>query len=1043
MKQLNRMKRLEQTILTKHKKGFLMAKKKDFSELTRVQIPAALHLMRLGYTYLPRNGKEIAERDPDTNILVSVFKEQFLKFNNYLTEEDFERELANIKLELDQNDLGRSFFRRLQGQEDTVYIDWENPEANTFHLALEVTCKNGQDEFRPDIVVFINGLPLSYIEVKQPNAIRDGKTGIQSEQDRTRQRFENRKFRRFNNITQLIALSDNLPYISGQGQQKQGSYYGSNAYSKTKFNAFKEEREEDFLHSLATLTEDQIDFVLDDMNHFALKSQPEFKTNLNHDTPCNAFLSSLYTKERLLFMLRFGLVYVEEESKDGQMQLQKHVMRYPQYFATRAIEETIARGVKKGVIWHTQGSGKTALAFFNIRYLTNYFSKQGIVPQFYFVVDRLDLADQAFKEFTKRGLKVKRINSPQELNQKQDGYDVAVANIQKFKDNSDLTDRSGYDLNRQNIYFIDEAHRSYNERGSYLPNLYQADTNAIKIALTGTPLITYKKDGKTKENHATTRDIFGDYIHKYYYNQSIDDGFTLRLMREDIETSYKDNLRSINEEIQRGGLSKEDIFAHPHYVEPMLDFILEDFNRARDVIFDDQTIGGMIVCDSSKQARELEKQLKKRRKAGTINLTSALILHDEGDKEEKKDKVDAYKEGKIDLIIVYSMLLTGFDAPRLKRLYLGRKIKVHNLLQTLTRVNRPYKDYLFGYVIDFADISKEFDRTNRAYLEELNQEYDTALTGENGEDVFGSLFVPADEISHELSKTELILLDYPTDNLEYFSQAINDIKDRKQLIDLRKALESIKQYYNIARLLGYHHLIEQIDIAQVATLLNILSRRMLTLSLIDKPADFSSQTLLNLAMSETSFSFVKIAEEELRLAANDLEDWRRRVAGKIKKQRDEKDPEWVSLYEEFQRIMQKHFIYGQEGYTMENIKETQKDYEELFKSVEDYYTRMRRLTMNFNGDEMAARSYKHVTNSTMVSEFPAIYHVIKGSKVKLDHRIGQNQGVLDNEEYLKRMIREQARKEMKKNQSASNMAKQDFDRLVESLFEGYEEEYQH
>ena len=1011
-----------------------MAKRKDFSELTRVQIPAALHLMRMGYTYLPRNGKEIAERDPDTNILVSVFKEQFLKFNNYLTEDDFERELANIKLELDQNDLGRSFFNRLQGQEDAIYIDWEHPEANTFHLALEVTCQNGQDEFRPDIVIFVNGLPLSYIEVKQPNAIRDGKTGIQSEQDRTRYRFENRKFRRFNNITQLISLSDNLAYISGQGQQKQGSYYGSNAYSKTKFNAFKEERVEDFLHSLSPLTEDQIDFVLEDMKRFALKSQPEFTTNLNSDTPCNAFLSSLYQKERLLFMLRFGLVYVEEQSKDGQMQLQKHVMRYPQYFATRAIEETIKKGVKKGVVWHTQGSGKTALAFFNIRYLTNYFSKEGIVPQFYFVVDRLDLADQAFKEFTKRGLKVKRINNPRELNQKQDGYDVAVVNIQKFKDDSDLTDRSGYDLNRQNVYFIDEAHRSYNERGSYLPNLYQADTKAIKIALTGTPLITYKKDGKTKESHATTRDIFGDYIHKYYYNQSIDDGFTLRLMREDIETSYKDNLRSINEEIQRGDLSKEDIFAHPHYVEPMLDFIIEDFNRARNLIFDDQTIGGMIVCDSSKQARELEKQLEERRQAGSTKLTSALILHDEGD-----------KEGKIDLIIVYSMLLTGFDAPRLKRLYLGRKIKAHNLLQTLTRVNRPYKDYLFGYVIDFADISKEFDKTNRAYLEELNQEYDSTLTGENGEDVFGSLFVSADEISQELSKTEHILIDYPTDNLEYFSQAINDIKDKKQLIDLRKALESIKQYYNIARLLGYEHLLQQIDIAQIATLLNVLSRRMLTLSLIDKPDDFSSRTLLNLAMSETSFSFAKIAEEELRLAANDLEDLKRRVASGIKNQRDEKDPEWVSLYEEFQRIMKKHLIHGQEGFTMENIKETQKDYEELFKSVEDYHTRMKRLTMNFNGDEMAARSYKHVTNSTMVSDFPAIYHVIKDSKVKLDHRIGQNQGVLDNEEYLKRMIREQARKEMKSTESAGNekLTKQDFNNLVEALFEEYEQEYQH
>ena len=1020
-----------------------MARRKDFSELTRVQIPAALHLMRMGYTYLSRNSKEIEERDPDTNILVSVFKEQFLTFNNYLTDEDFERELANIKLELDQNDLGRSFFKRIQGQEGAVYIDWENPEANTFHLALEVTCQNGQDEFRPDIVVFINGLPLSYIEVKQPNAIRDGKTGIQSEQDRTRYRFENRKFRRFNNITQLIALSDNLPYISGQGQQKQGSYYGSNAYSKTKFNAFKEEREVDFLNSIVPLRDEEIDFVLEDVKRFALKSQPEFTTNLQPDTPCNTFLSSLYQKERLLFILRFGLVYVEEESKDGQIQLQKHVMRYPQYFATRAIEETIAKGVKKGVIWHTQGSGKTALAFFNIRYLTNYFSKQGIVPQFYFVVDRLDLADQAFKEFTKRGLKVKRINNPRELNQKQDGYDVAVVNIQKFKDDSDLTDRSGYDLNRQNIYFIDEAHRSYNERGSYLPNLYQADTNAIKIALTGTPLITYKKDGKTKESHATTRDIFGDYIHKYYYNQSIDDGFTLRLMREDIETSYKDNLRAVNEEIQRGDLSKEDIFAHPHYVEPMLDFILEDFNRARDLVFDDQTIGGMIVCDSSKQARELEKQLEERRKAGTTNLTSALILHDEGDKEEKKEKVDAYKEGKIDLIIVYSMLLTGFDAPRLKRLYLGRKIKAHNLLQTLTRVNRPYKDYLFGYVVDFADISKEFDKTNRAYLEELNQEYDTTLTGENGEDVFGSLFVPAEEISQELSKTERILMDYPTSNLEFFSQSIDDIKDRKQLNELRKALESVKQYYNIAHLLGYDHLIKQIDITQIATLLNVISRRLLTLSLIDKPDDFSSRTLLNLAMSETSFSFVKIAEEELRLAANDLEDLKRRVAGGIIKQRDEKDPEWVFLYEEFQRIMKKHLIHGQEGYTMENIKEIQKEYEELFKSVEDYHTHMRRLTMNFDGDEMAARSYKHVTNSTMVSDFPAIYHVIKGSKVRLDRKIGQNQGVLDNEDFLKKMIREEARIEMKTNQSASSLTRQDFNYIVESLFEGYEEEYQH
>ena len=309
--------------------------------------------------------------------------------------------------------------------------------------------------------------------------------------------------------------------------------------------------------------------------------------------------------------------------------------------------------------------------------------------------------------------------------------------------------------------------------------------------------------------------------------------------------------------------------------------------------------------------------------------------------------------------------------------------------------------------------------------------------------MFGSLFVPAEEISQELSKTERILMDYPTSNLEFFSQSIDDIKDRKQLNELRKALESVKQYYNIARLLGHDHLLEQIDITQIATLLNVISRRLLTLSLIDKPDDFSSRTLLNIAMSETSFSFVKIAEEELRLAADDLEDLKRRVAGGIIKERDEKDPEWVSLYEEFQRIMKKHLIHGQEDYTMENIKEIQKEYEDLFKSVEDYRSHMRRLTMNFDGDEMAARSYKHVTNSTMVSAFPAIYHVIKESKIRLDRKIGQNQGVLDNEDFLKKMIREEARIEMKTNQSANSLTRQDFNYIVESLFEGYGEEYQH
>ena len=1017
-------------------------RKKEHNELTRVQLPAALHLTRLGYTYLSRTSEELRNRDLSTNILVSVFKQQFLRFNNYASEADFDREFENIRLELDQDNLGRSFFKRIQGKSDYTYINWNNLEANTFHIALEVTCQNGEDEFRPDITVFINGLPLSYIEVKQPDAIRDGKTTIQSEKERTKIRFENRKFRRFNNITQLIAFSDNQSYDDNQHHQLQGAYYCTNAYSGTKFNSFKEERESELVGSLAPLEESTIDLLLNDVNRFALKSQVEFQTNLEPTSPCNSFLTSLFQKERLFFMLRYGLVYVEERDDKGQIQLQKHAMRYPQYFATKAIESELQKGMKKGVIWHTQGSGKTALAFFNIRYLKDFYAKQDLVPQFYFVVDRLDLADQAFKEFTKRGLHVKRINNPRELNQVQDLYDVSVVNIQKFRESSDLTDRSGYDLNRQNIYFIDEAHRSYNEKGSYLPNLYNADKKAIKIALTGTPLISYQSDGKTKETAVTTRDIFGDYIHKYYYNQSIADGFTLRLMREDIETSYKENLRSIHEEIQKGSIEKKAVFAHPRYVSPMLDFIIDDFTRARDILFADQSIGGMVVCDSSEQARELQKQLEERRSAGQTALTSTLILHDAGDKDYKKEEVDKFKDGLTDLVVVYSMLLTGFDAPRLKRLYLGRKIKAHNLLQTLTRVNRPYKDYAFGYVVDFADISKEFDKTNKAYLEELNREYQTALTEEDGDNPFGTIFVSVEEVKDQLAASSRVLMNYPTDNLEFFGRAIDEVKDRQELIALRKSLETIRQYYNMARLHGYQDILEQVDMTEITSLLNMLSRRLLTLSLLEKPDGFSSLQLLNLAMSETSFSFTKIKEEELRLAANDLDDLRRRVASGINHRRDEKDPEWVSLYEEFQRILSKHMSQAEEGYHLESIKATKQAYQSLFDSVEDYKTRMNRLAMNFGGDTMSARAFKHVTQSTVVSDFPAIYQVLKGAKPLIDYQIGLNQGILENEAFLEGEIKRLAREEMKKTELGKNLKRVDYDKLIHSLMEEYEGEYQ-
>ncbi len=120
-----------------------------------------------------------------------------------------------------------------------------------------------------------------------------------------------------------------------------------------------------------------------------------------------------------------------------------------------------------------------------------------------------------------------------------------------------------------------------------------------------------------------------------------------------------------------------------------------------------------------------------------------LILHDIGTKKEREVQVEDFKEGRIDLLFVYNMLLTGFDAKRLKKLYLGRVVRNHNLLQTLTRVNRTYKDFKYGYVVDFADIRKEFDATNKAYFDELQSELGDEMQ------YYTSLFKSKEEIEQK------------------------------------------------------------------------------------------------------------------------------------------------------------------------------------------------------------------------------------------------------------------------------------------------------
>src|SRR5690606_19574697 len=206
---------------------------------------------------------------------------------------------------------------------------------------------------------------------------------------------------------------------------------------------------------------------------------------------------------------------------------------------------------------------------------------------FYFIVDRLDLLIQSSGEFANRGLKVNQVNSRQEfikdlqvvgaIHNDSGVPEITVVNIQKFSEEAISSKELNYDINVQRIYFLDEAHRSYNPKGNYLANLINSDRNAVIIALTGTPLLReVAKDYDSKM-------LFGNYFHKYYYNSSIADGYTLRLIREEIEGSFRMQMHEVMEKIKvlKGEITARDIYADPKFAEPLLDYITKDLIQFR------------------------------------------------------------------------------------------------------------------------------------------------------------------------------------------------------------------------------------------------------------------------------------------------------------------------------------------------------------------------------------------------------------------------------------------------------------------------------
>ena len=957
-------------------------------EDSRVKIPALVHFTRLGYTYMSIKDKERnVDYDGDTNIFYSQFLSAVNRINQTeLTLEDAKKIIGELKIKLDNDDLGKSFFKILQSGIDGIkLIDFSDITGtkNDYTVVTELPYENGDDNFRPDIVVLINGIPLSFIEVKRQN----NREGILTERSRMERRFSNKIYRRFVGITQFTVFSNNNEYDDSDIEPIQGAFYASSSYKRMFFSKFREQREDELKADMKPIVTETEEFVLSDNNLIAIKGTPEYVSSLSEKSPTNRIITSLYTKERLLFLLKYGICYKTTTNKDGITEIEKHIMRYPQLFATLAIRDKLREGVRKGVIWHTQGSGKTALAYSNVHFLSDYFSKEeGKIAKFYFIVDRLDLAEQAKNEFEARGLKVKLIKDKEEIiaditnpgeSNTSGKVTMTVINIQKFSKES-VTKPSDYNVDVQRVYFLDEAHRSYNPTGSFLANLMASDRDAVQIALTGTPLIG---DGYN------TKDVFGNYIHKYYYNQSIADGYTLKLIREEIETTYKNQLNATLDQIVRqGSIAKKNLYAHPKFVEKMVDYIIQDFEEGRTAL--DSSIGAMIVCDSSEQAREVDRQLKR-----FSAYTHALVLHDEGTKQDRKNDQEEFKKGNIDILVVYNMLLTGFDAPRLKKQYLARMIKAHNLLQTLTRVNRPYKGYHYGYVVDFANIKDEFDKTNKAYFDELQSELGDEVQN------YSNIFKSKEDIEKDLNDVKNQLFLYDTSNVVSFINQISEIDDKKQLLNLRQALENYKAMYNLIRLYGYEDLYTHFNVENAIKCLNEVNNRISIINLknsIDSSEDMSQ--ILNMALDQIDFQFRKIKEEELIIAdafRDTLEKTRREIVDRCL---DPKDPEYISLLDELKRVFKKKNI---EELTADEMKQMMGDLNALKKKAEKRNLADRMLAVKYSGDVKYMRTHKRIMNSPPpITDAVTIHRILMTVKSKADDQIAHNENILDNEEYF-------------------------------------------
>lgn len=732
----------------------------EFNEKYLSQIPALQQLINLGYHYLTPE-QALAERGGRTSniIMEGILRKQLKKINriNYkggeylFSEENIQsaiQKLKNFKFDglqktneaiYDLITLGSAMEQTIEGDSKSFtlnYIDWKTPSNNSFHVVAEFSVERARstETVRPDIVLFVNGIPLSVIECKSPKVDVE-----QAVSQNIRNQGDDYIPRLFTFVQQVLAVNKNAAQYATAGTPKK--FWG--------IWKEQEDKEVDIDKAVNTALSDDVKTQLfsgefSTARTFFDELEAEGKRLVSEQ---DKSIYSLCRPERLLDLVyRFTLF-------DGGI---KKVARYQQYFVIKA---TIAR-IKKlgadslsaegsqsaegsssrqgGVIWHTQGSGKSLTMVMLTRAMA--LDPQLINPRIILVTDRDDLDKQLGNTFAACGLSRERATSGRNLvKHLKDKVGLITTLIHKFE--KGWVAEKFVDESKDIFVLVDESHRT--NFGSLAARMRQMLPNACFLGFTGTPLLKKEKNNFAK---------FGGLIEPHYtIKQAVADEAVLPLLYEGRHIEMEQNQSAIDLWFERhtADLSKEqkadlkkkyaraEMLNKSDQVIYMRAFDISEHFRAnwQGTGFKAQLVApgklaalkyqnflqeiGTVTTEvviSGPDTREGHEEVEEGPSDEVGKFWQKMMKRFGSEDEYTKQVINQFKHGDDpEILIVVDKLLTGFDAPRNTVLYLCRTLKEHTLLQAIARVNRLYEGKEFGYIVDYASVLGELDKALTMY----------------------------------------------------------------------------------------------------------------------------------------------------------------------------------------------------------------------------------------------------------------------------------------------------------------------------------------